>query len=345
MVRSRVCPNIMQDLRSKLKSSLMSGKVIQVCGPPMAGKSNLVDQVTAPNGHLDGLIYHSFSCKRLSRLDAVLEKVITTLQPSGTWSPQASTETRVLYEVQKCLVRFSTYHHVFGFHKCESLRSSGADLEFVSFLSKLDKLGWSENVACSVVFTTYKKFSNSGLSTEMVQVGFLTDPIDIKSLLELHAPGVDVIDYIGICQKLLCVPEAVIRFAEEYLVDDVTRCSPQQLEKRVCVDTEFLSMIFEKRVTDVAGWLSKSDLELLVYFGNSINSTFTEQNLIEFLRRQISVYHFDQWVALLLRRLRENHVLRPVPGKRLAVHPLLVYYVMTCRSVSGRTINDNSCNR
>ncbi|CAL1543955.1 unnamed protein product, partial [Lymnaea stagnalis] len=107
--------------------------------------------------------------------------------------------------------------------------------EFLEFLTKLSKFWLSAGFMVSVVFTTYKKFPISGLNTGLVEVDMLMDPIDIKALLEHHAPGVDVTGYIKICQMFLCLPEAVIRFAEEYLVDDATRSSPEDLKQRVCM--------------------------------------------------------------------------------------------------------------
>ncbi|CAL1543948.1 unnamed protein product [Lymnaea stagnalis] len=354
-VRHEFGPNIRNDIHNSIRSSITKlGTITQVCGPPMVGKSTLVDQAiqelqeSQPNSQHDGFLYHSFMCKGLATLQDILATVMATIRQGRTFSTSSNTYTEafVLSQIQSLLMRCEKHHHIFVFHKCESVRTSGRDHEFLTFLKKLSKFWWSAGFMVSVVFTTYKKFPIAGSNPGHVEVDMLTDPIDIKALLEHHAPGVDVTGYIKICQKFLCFPEAVTRFAEEYLVDDATRSSPEHLEKRVCLDADFHSLIFDKRVTDVEGWLPKPDLELLMYFGSSVDSTFTEENLIEVLKKQMDVYRFDQWVQVLLKRLKDNYVFRAVydNGNRLAVHPLLVYYSKIAKTQGTLVIKDQSCN-
>ncbi|CAL1543951.1 unnamed protein product, partial [Lymnaea stagnalis] len=287
-------------------------------------------------------------CKRLATLQDILATVMATIRQGCTFSTSSNTYTEafVLSQIQSLLQRCEKHHHIFVFHKCESLRTSGRDHEFLAFLTKMIKFWWSVGFMVSVVFSTFKKFPLSGLNTGLVEVYMLTDPIDIKALLEHHAPGVDVTGYIKICQKFLCFPEAVVRLAEAYLVDYATQSSPEDLEKRVLVDEHFQSLIFDKRVDDVEGWLQKDDLELLMYFGSSVDSTFTEENLIEVLKTQMDVYRFDQWVQSLFKRLKDNYVFRAVyeSGNRLAVHPLLVYYSKIAKTQGTLEIKDQSCN-
>ncbi|CAL1543953.1 unnamed protein product [Lymnaea stagnalis] len=354
-VRHEFGPIIRKDIHNSIRSSITKlGTITQVCGPPMVGKSTLVDQAvkelqeSQPNSRIDGFLYHSFTCKRLATLQDILATVMATIQQGRTFSasPNTYTEAFVLSQIQSLLQCCEKHHHIFVFHKCESLRTSGRDHEFLAFLSKVSKFWWSAGFMVSVVFTTFKKFPLSGLNTGHVEVDMLTDPIDIKALLEHHDPGVDVTGYIKICQQFLCFPEAVVRFAEEYLVTDKTRSSPEDLEKRVCMDAHFHSLIFDKRVDDVEGWLQKDDLELLMYFGSSVDSTFTEENLIEVLKTQMDVYRFDQWVQGLLKRLKDNYLFRAVcdSRNRLAVHPLLVRYTKIAKTQGKLAIHDQSCN-
>ncbi|CAL1547346.1 unnamed protein product [Lymnaea stagnalis] len=258
------------------------GSILQVCGPPMTGKSTIVEQV---KGHRSAsnrgaIIYHPILCRGLISLQDILSAVMRKLKP-GTFNGNIEWDVGyVLQEILSLLELCSSHHNVFVFHKCEHLRTSGRDHEFLIFLSHLANTFMSLNFKVSVVFTTYKKFPISGRSTEYVHVGMLTDQWDILNLLKYYAPGVHVSDCVYICHKFLCLPECVIRLAEEYLVKDTYIPTPEQLEKIVCCDVDFHALTFEKRVAEVVQWLSKSDVELLWQFCSSLDVTFTEGKYI-----------------------------------------------------------------
>ncbi|CAL1547345.1 unnamed protein product [Lymnaea stagnalis] len=342
-------PNIRLTERNEIIQKIYPGSILQVCGPPMTGKSTIVEQVIgdirrhAVSANHGAIIYHPIMCRGLICLHDVLSAVMRKLKP-GTFNENIEWDVGyVLQEIQSLLELCSSHHNVFVFHKCEHLRTSGRDHEFLIFLSQLVNTFLSLNFKVSVVFTTYKKFPISGRSTEYVHVGMLTDQWDILNLLQYYAPGVHVSDYVYICHKFLCLPECVIRLAEEYLVKDTYHPRPEQLEKCVCCDVDFHALIFEKRVAEVVQWLSKGDVELLWLFSSSIDVSFTEDHLREVYLALNGSQKLMHW-TLLLGRLKENNIIRDIPvSGRLAVHPLVIYYCQKSLNKNILAIAEQSC--
>ncbi|CAL1538902.1 unnamed protein product [Lymnaea stagnalis] len=345
-------PNIRLTERNEIIQKIYPGSILQVCGPPMTGKSTIVTQAIDDMREIEGyrsasnngrIIYHPILCRGLLTLQDILSAVMRKLKP-GTFNGNIEWDVGyVLQEIQFILQLCGSHHNVFVFHKCELLRTSGRDHEFLIFLSQLVNTFMSLNFKLSVVFTTYKKFPISGRSTEYVDVGMFTDQWDIFTLLQYYAPGVHVSEYVYICDKFLCLPECVIRLAEEYLVKDAYHPTPEQLEKIVCCDVNFHALIFEKRVAEVVEWLPKDDVELLWQFCFSLDVTFTEEYLREVYLAVNGSQKVFTW-QFLLGRLKDNHIIREIKGSaRLAVHPLVIYFCQTSCVKVTMTIADQSC--
>ncbi|XP_059169257.1 uncharacterized protein LOC131951018 [Physella acuta] len=328
-----LAPSIRVEEKEKIRCLLSPGTVLQVCGPPMAGKSVLVDQAIQEKQQQlsstdkTGIVYLPVLCKYVTNLHDLLVSLTRRFAQQTTETTDHTIDADVvLGHLQKLVRNQIDKHYILAFHKCESLRTSGYDQEFLQFIARLARLWWDGGLAVSVVFTTYKYFPSPELGIELFQVGMLTKFEDILTLLKHVIPNKCMETYVPICYKFLCFPEGVVRIAEEYLANEEIRPSTDAIEELITKDMEFLSLLFSKRLDEVQSWVCAGDLELLSYFSSSLGGTFTEEHLKETFKGQRMRYADAQWQQCI-KRLKNNHLICKSPGVlRWMVHPLIVYF-------------------
>ncbi|KAH9524225.1 hypothetical protein Btru_053843, partial [Bulinus truncatus] len=190
----------------------------------------------------------------------------------------------------------------------------------------------SVNLKVIVVMTTYKRYLISGHHTKCSDIGMLTDPLDVHCLLTIHAPGVNIMDYVYVCQTALCLPEAIIQLCQRYLRNEDKVQSmkllharfPGSLEELLSWDREFFYHLFNARTDEVVNWVTNEDLELLEALGQS---SFTEEHFRICFKCHYPQASHTLWFSRL-KKLIERYVIREIAETgQLAVHPLVVYYI------------------
>lgn len=188
------------------------------------------------------------------------------------------TEEMIVSMLISKLVQCSAFHHVLVFKKCEGLRCEilrtyGQDHLFIDFVWRI--IGCiSGSLKVSVVFTSCKKFHLVGEKARTIEIGALSF-WDVLSILQCYAPDVDVLPYVKVCLNTLPLPGAVRRFAEEFLVDDDYRQSPEVLEEYIEKDESFLSMVFGSKLDNVDKWVPQDILPFVVNFSSYFGRSFT----------------------------------------------------------------------
>ncbi|KAK6968431.1 hypothetical protein BgiMline_028303 [Biomphalaria glabrata] len=334
--------------KDQIKRLVLPGNVVQVCGPPMVGKSVLVDQVVEEIRESNqNLEIFSINCKHLNSLQQVLIKVHKTLfEATTTLNPVDLEDTaRFVKKIKSVLQVKCCSHHVFVFHKTETLRHAGEDHAFLDFLSGLVRSDCQVHVTgTTAVFTTFQQFPVIGEHVTGVQVGMLTDPLDILTFLQHYAPGSCVRDYVDICQRFLCLPEAVRRLAEEYLSISSQRPPPGNLLSIVCRDKDLLYHIFHKRATEVKSWIgNKRDFDFLTTLVQSSLNVLTEESIREIYQRRNLHQNYEDWSVCYRQLLKKYILLRSRGTHSLSIHPLVLYYCnMHGLRPHSSSVNDHS---
>ncbi|XP_059142515.1 uncharacterized protein LOC131930143 [Physella acuta] len=344
--------NIRQKEKTELKSFLLPGYIVQVCGPPMAGKSTTVRQAieekihelsTQSEENSGPLIQHHFSCKRLFSFQNLLTDMVLKLTKSSI-NIDSVDEDCVLTLVRHTLEQFKDMTHVIVFHKCESFKTNQQDHLFIDFISRLIKF-LSMSLKVTIIFTTYKQYPNHGPNMKKVEIGLLSDIWDVISILQFYAPKVEVLNYADVCLRTLCLPGAVRLLAEEFIANEEFRIPAEILSKRIDKDVRFLSQIFSGRLDEVTEWIPEQTLLSIVHFCHSIDSSFTEGHLEHVTTDRDSL----DWTRLI-HELKRNYVVRSLPVvDRLVIHPLVVFYYMTSVKQGKLALRghwyDHSCNK
>lgn len=234
---------------------------------------------------------HHISCKRVARFSDFLNLIAQSWYPQYSRWLQQDTDS-VLKLIGSLLQQNPLSHHILVFHKCENLRENPHGQHFLEFLTRI--VHELARFSVSIVFTTYKYYwAPPRMSIGEVDVDVLS-VTDIMSLLQYYVPHIDdCVTYANVLVKTFCFPEAVRLIAEEYLADTNYRVTPDQLEKIINKDPDFLSRLFESRLQEVDTWVSKKDLLFLAHFKHSIENSFTEGKsalMLTTTQRQIDAF-------------------------------------------------------
>ncbi|XP_055897462.1 uncharacterized protein LOC106052525 isoform X1 [Biomphalaria glabrata] len=338
--------NIRQVEKSKLKSLLLSGNLVQVSGPPMAGKSTLVRQaVNEKKMELQGAIMqHHLNCKKLYSLENLMSTIVEKLCQQSVPSCQLD-EEMTISRMHSQLCKHNNYQHVLVFHKCESFMLQHNGHQFSDFLSRMVIEFKRLSLNATVIFTTYKKFSPKGFGMETLEIDTLSDFWDVISILNFYAPHMEVLNYAHICVKHLCLPEAIRLVAETFIASEDFRVPAEELEKKIFNDEDFLSSVFDCRLNEVPEWIPQNILMSIIHFSHSLDSSFT----LEHLQKVSADKNPYEWQKII-QYLKNNYIIRCLPGvNRMAVHPLVVNYCKNSVSDGRMVLSghwfDNSCNR
>ncbi|KAH9524221.1 hypothetical protein Btru_053828 [Bulinus truncatus] len=317
--------SIRSEEKYSISSALMTpGQVLQVL-------SVSEDSHTSPR---KAMKCHHILCKNVSNFLGLLDLVQRAIHSTNLVQLKSQ---NAVHEIRTVLKTDHRTHHIFVFYKCESLRISGHDLEFLNFIASIANLYWEEHLLVSVIFTTYMKFNIVGRNTELVQVGMLSDPLDILSLLEQYAPGVDVTEYVQLCLNLFGFPEGIIRISDVFLKNYLITLCSLCLKEFIINDVNFLTAIFSKREVEVRNWICESDLVLIMRCHPQMSMLFTEDYLREVYEYLNPTHNYYQWTTSLA-RLRDNHVIIESPGtQQLTFHPLVIYFCMTRPALDGQS--------
>lgn len=217
---------------------------------------------------------HHITCKGVARFSDFLNLIAQSWYPQYSRWLQQDTDS-VLKLIGSLLQQNPLSHHILVFHKCENLRENPHGQQFLEFLTRI--VHELARFSVSIVFTTYKYYwAPPRMSIGEVDVDVLS-VTDIMSLLQYYVPHIDdCVTYANVLVKTFCFPEAVRLIAEEYLADGNYHVTPDQLEKIINKDPDFLSRLFESRLQEVDTWVSKKDLLFLAHFKHSIENSFTE---------------------------------------------------------------------
>ncbi|KAI8748994.1 hypothetical protein BgiBS90_032424 [Biomphalaria glabrata] len=325
---------IRRDEKDFLKTLLLPGNIVQVHGPPMVGKSMLVDQVISEIqselGSICKVHQYCVDCKSITCFEDILERTLESMGIAPA-SVLPATIDATLTAIDSVLRSNSSCQHIVIFHKCEALRLSGNDHKFLQLVASLAYQNVSGNGKVTVVFTSYVDFLIQGANVKHVYIGMLVDPQDIEALLRHYSQEVeDLSECVLFCKRFLGIPEGIIRIAEEYLLSNSNSPSEQYLEEILNTDLELVHLMFTKRLADVCSWLEEKDL-LFVYKCQPISflRTYSEDQLCEAYSKckPISptcspaswMYFFDELLA--------KHVLFKCDSSReLMFHPLIIYH-------------------
>ncbi|XP_055862723.1 uncharacterized protein LOC106059054 [Biomphalaria glabrata] len=263
--------NIRFEEKAAVKAALLPGKILQVHGPPLVGKSVLVDQVISelqndPERAYD-VKHYSIDCKTLKRCQLkylfklTLESMDET--PRVPLTKQAATR-----QINSALRNNLLSHHVFVFHKCEQFCRSRTklDFEFLEFISDIANLSGPDpgSLKITIAFTTYVKFRMFSPHIESIRVGMLSDSLDIQRLLNQYATNKpNAANYVSVIQHVLAFPEGIIRTAVEFLSSSSDLPSARYLVQMMTKDRDFLAMILKKRALEVKDWLNERELKFV----------------------------------------------------------------------------------
>nr|KAI8753552.1 hypothetical protein BgiMline_014107 [Biomphalaria glabrata] len=323
--------NIRHEEKAAVKAALLPGKIVQVYGPPLVGKSVLVDQVVSemqndPERAHD-VKHYSIDCKTLKRCQLkylfklTLESMDET--PRVPLTKQAATR-----QINSALRNNLLSHHVFVFHKCEQFCRSRTklDFQFLEFICSILNLCNPGSLKLSIVFTTYVKFKVSSLSIEAIRVGMLNDPLDIERLLNHYgSEESNLAKYVKIIQQVLSFPEGIIRTAVEFLSSSSDLPSARYLVQMMTKDRDFLAMILKKRSQEVKEWLNERELKFVQKCRPMFFLTYTKDFLQETFEAKKTARDWNHFFD----KLRDKDILLDLPDlDRLTFHPMVIYYVM-----------------
>ncbi|BFZ18667.1 hypothetical protein BsWGS_21706 [Bradybaena similaris] len=336
--------DIRQQEQQEIQDSCLPGHIIQVCGPPLSGKSTLVQQAIDGIKEENNILRHDFMCETASSLLDVLRLIAVSLNAQPT-TISSINEEDILSILTSTLS--PSAHHVLVFHKCHSLRhktTEGNSSEtFPGFLQRM-AAHFSDKLKVSIILTSRKKFRMKGHNTDTIEIGML-DSYDIKCMLQHYSANIDVSPYVSICSNMLPLPGAVTLFGAKYLADIAHTLPPILLEEKILKDDTFWSEVFDSHVDSVEKWMPQSVLASMIHFSQFFGNSFYEAHL------ECTVAGNDKhkWQKLI-GYLRRSYILWRLPGTpRLVVHPLVVYYLHKHRSQQQlalhRQCNDYSCNR
>ncbi|CAG5126034.1 unnamed protein product, partial [Candidula unifasciata] len=333
--------------QQEIKTSILPGHIIQVCGPPLSGKSTLVQQATECIGERDNFHRIDFKCETAASLNEVLDLIAISLntQPAPISSVN---EEQILYVLTSTLLKFPNVHHILVFHKCHKLRNKAPEADslgttFLGFLRRvIDHL--SNKLLLTILLTSRKRFQLKGHNTHTVEIGML-NYWDITRILQDYAKNTSLSPYASICLNMLPLPGAVKLFGDKYLADGVRRLAPSLLEEKIANDDQFWSELFKDQLDSVKTWLPGNVLPSIVHFCQFFGSSFHKDHLEYTVAR-----NNKQKLQKLIRYLRQKYIVWSLPGTdRLVVHPLLVYYVHKSSSQKKLVLRgqcyDKSCNR
>ncbi|KAK6968428.1 hypothetical protein BgiMline_028300 [Biomphalaria glabrata] len=326
--------SIRQAEKDEIKAAMRTGQIVQLHGPPMVGKSVLIEQVIdemQTNGTSNNVVHYSIDCKALKSFTEFLQRTFLSQESTSAnnlTSARGLTSTLVLDKIRSVLKADPSRRHIFVFHKCEALRMSGNDHEFLKFLDCISRLSASENIKVNVIFTSNVKFPTTGRDIEDVHLRMLTDDLDVESLLRHYSQCKSaMVNHVRICQRVLAFPAGIIQFSKTFLNTASTH-SAQSLIPLITSDPEFLSSIFQRKLEEATRmrWLDDRDLAFIARCRPVFLRTYTQEMLHEMLGPQVSTMERERY----LRRLRERHVLVDTHDlNRLIFHPLVTYLCMT----------------
>uniref|UniRef100_A0A2C9KJL5 Orc1-like AAA ATPase domain-containing protein n=1 Tax=Biomphalaria glabrata TaxID=6526 RepID=A0A2C9KJL5_BIOGL len=259
---------IRRDEKDFLKALLLPGNIVQVHGPPMVGKSMLVDQVISEIqselGSTCKVHQYCVDCKNITCFEDILERTLESMGIAPASVLPATIEA-TLTAIDSVLRSNSSCQHIVIFQKCQALRLSGNERKFLQLVASLAYQNVSGNGKVTVVFTSFVDFLIQGANVKHVYIGMLVDPHDIEALLRHYSQEVeDLSECVLFCKRFLGFPEGIIRIAEEYLLSNSNSPSGQYLEEILNTDLELVHLMFTKRLADVFSWLDEQDL-LFVY--------------------------------------------------------------------------------
>ncbi|KAK0054940.1 hypothetical protein Bpfe_015516 [Biomphalaria pfeifferi] len=337
--------NIRHEEKAAVKAALLPGKILQVYGPPLVGKSVLVDQnknsfenqnrrkmyvisemQNDPEREYD-VKHYSIDCKTLKgcKLKYLFKLTLESMDetPRVPLTKQAATK-----QINSALRHNLLFHHVFVFHKCEQFcrPRTKLDLEFLEFISSILNLCNPGSLKLSIVFTTYVKFKVFSLSIEAIRVGMLNDPLDIQRLLNHYgSEESNLAKYVKIIQQVLAFPEGIIRTAVEFLSSSSDLPSARYLVQMVTKDRDFLAMILKKRSQEVKDWLNERELKFVQKCRPMFFLTYTKDFLQETFETKKTARDWNHFFD----KLRDKDILLDLPElDRVTFHPLVIYYVM-----------------
>ncbi|KAH9524239.1 hypothetical protein Btru_053880 [Bulinus truncatus] len=302
--------------------------IVQVFGPPMVGKSELIQQMLkekheSNRANSEQTICYYFCCKNIYRLQELFSEMIRVLDSNQCNS--FSEEQDQLYDKEQILRRIKRIvhrrccRHVFVFHKCESFSEQGKRQQFLCFLGEILNVFHSGDFKVNLVLSTYKKFHLVGIKTRLVRVGMLIDPWDILSLLHQYAPWNDVIAYVDICQRYLCLPDPIVQLAVRYVSKNV---SPHDLpENYLSNESEFYHHLLEQRVQEVYTWLAANEVELI----RMITRTGINPFCIEIVHNMIKKEHLEHGLSTYQKLVDEMVIEEIGQSGYCIVHPLALY--------------------
>ncbi|KAH9524218.1 hypothetical protein Btru_053816 [Bulinus truncatus] len=309
-------------------------------GKWIIGTNQVMEEVKARNDHIS---LFTFNCKHLQSMQRFLHAIHQSMfRDSISIRHTGGMKTElVIKRIKKVLKRNRCHHHVFVFHKTETLRASGEDHVFLAFLSDLVKADCQcREFKVSTIFTTYKRFSAIGDHFKEVQVDILSDPLDIVTMLQRYVPNACAQEYVSMCQRYLYLPEAVRRLAEEYLKSSI---QPDRLQSIVCRDEEFWTLIFQKRVTDVKLWLTCQEINLIVNVLRCRVDTLTEAGIKQVYENVNPQHGYDHWSVCFQRLVKKYILLRSPINGSLMVHPLVQFFCKTSASpIPPASLNDHA---
>ncbi|KAK0054941.1 hypothetical protein Bpfe_015517 [Biomphalaria pfeifferi] len=340
--------SIRQAEKDEIKAALRTGQIVQLHGPPMVGKSVLIEQVIDEmqiNGRSNNVVHYTIDCKASKSFTEFLQRTFQSQESTSAnnlASARGLTSTLVLDKILSVLKANPSRRHIFVFHKCEALRMSGNDHEYLKFIDCISRLSASENIKVNVVFTSNVKFPTTGRDIEDVHLRMLTDDLEVESLLRHYSqPTSAMVSHVRICQRILAFPAGIIQFSKTFLNPASTH-SAQSLIPLITSDPEFLSSIFQRKLDEVTRmkWLDDRDLAFIARCRPVFLRTYTQEMLHEMLGPQVSTLERERY----LRRLRERHVIVDTHDlNRLIFHPLVTYLCMTyCGSLRNRIRQNQS---
>uniref|UniRef100_A0A2C9KIM2 Uncharacterized protein n=1 Tax=Biomphalaria glabrata TaxID=6526 RepID=A0A2C9KIM2_BIOGL len=323
--------NIRHEEKAAVKAALLPGKIVQVYGPPLVGKSVLVDQVISemqndPERECD-VKHYSIDCKTLKRCQ--LKYLFKLTLESMDETPRVPlTKQAVTKQINSALRNNLLSHHVFVFHKCEQFCRSRTklDFEFLEFMSSILNVCNPGSLKLSIVFTTSVKMKVSSLSIEAIRVGMLCDPLDIERLLNHYgSEESNLAKYVKIIQQVLAFPEGIIRTAVEFLSSSSDLPSARYLVQMVTKDRDFLAMILKKRSQEVKDWLNERELKFVQKCRPMFFLTYTKDFLQETFEAKKTARDWNHFFD----KLRDKDILLDLPDlDRVTFHPMVIYYVM-----------------
>uniref|UniRef100_A0A0B6ZX44 ORC1/DEAH AAA+ ATPase domain-containing protein n=1 Tax=Arion vulgaris TaxID=1028688 RepID=A0A0B6ZX44_9EUPU len=349
MATKEATANIREEEKRNIVASLLPGHIIQICGPPMVGKSTLVKQVFDECVPEHSFLCHNFTCENNYSYHDLLHVIAEGLGSDPTSISEVN-EDIILSELDATFRKSRNSHHVLVFHKCQGFlrgdaRSTGQDTGFLDLLRQIISK-FSDTFKLSVVLTSYIRFPLKGQNASTIEIGALNF-WDIVSVLQHYATDSNILPYVSTCLNTIPLPGAVRLFAEEFLSNNSHKQPPEVMEELLVQDENFLSMVFLNKLDMVEKWVPPSILTSMVHFCHSIGSSFTEEHLQCVVSGQTTL----QWSRVLKYLLRKYIVwsFEMSGTNRLVVHPLLVYYWMQCRCHNHLVLQgkwyDHSCNR